>query len=187
MNFDVAVDLILKLEGGYVDDPRDSGGETKFGISKKAYPNEDIKNLTLQRAKEIYRADYWNPSGARVVDIAPKLALCVFDSAVNQGVSWASKALQGVLHVKQDGVIGPLTIAALNEAVKAFSENWVVAQFMAQRMIRYTQLSAWNTYAFGWSVRMFTVMLAIQPPAAQDDSARTRAIIAQLKKLVEEL
>jgi len=53
---------VLKREGGYVDDPTDRGGETKYGISKRSYPQLDIKNLTLEQALEIYRKDYWKPS-----------------------------------------------------------------------------------------------------------------------------
>ena len=54
-NFDSAFTIILGSEGGYVNDPRDSGGETKYGIAKKFYPNLDIKNLTVEQAKAIYK------------------------------------------------------------------------------------------------------------------------------------
>lgn len=186
MTFDDSVDLILKLEGGYVNDPHDSGGETKFGISKKSYPNEDIRNMTIVRAKEIYRSDYWNPTGARVEDVATKLATAIFDSAVNQGVRWASQALQGILHVRQDGVIGPMTRAALQEAINAHGENWVVTQFMAQRMLRYTQLTQWPRYGFGWSVRLFQVALALNreeqvTPSTTEDCSIYREALRQIQ------
>ena len=58
-NFLRAVKEVLKIEGGYVNNPNDRGGETKYGISKRAYPNVDIKNLTLDKAKQIYYNDYW--------------------------------------------------------------------------------------------------------------------------------
>ena len=57
--FDSAIDNVLHYEGGYVNDPLDPGGETKFGISKRSYPNLDIKNLSRNKAIEIYYKDYW--------------------------------------------------------------------------------------------------------------------------------
>ena len=57
--FDKAFEFTIGVEGGYVNDPSDPGGETKFGVSKKSYPNLDIKNLTITQAKEIYYKDYW--------------------------------------------------------------------------------------------------------------------------------
>ena len=59
MRFEDCIDKVLEHEGGYVNDPNDLGGETNFGVSKKAYPDLDIKNLTRDEAKEIYRKDYW--------------------------------------------------------------------------------------------------------------------------------
>jgi hypothetical protein len=62
-HFERAVAFVLRHEGGYVNDPRDPGGETKYGISKRAYPRLDIKGLTEADAKEIYRRDYWEKAG----------------------------------------------------------------------------------------------------------------------------
>jgi len=59
-NFDKVIDKVLINEGGYVNDPHDSGGETNFGISKRAYPNVNIKELTTAGAKSIYKKDYWD-------------------------------------------------------------------------------------------------------------------------------
>ncbi len=59
-NWEKAISFVLKWEGGYSNDPYDSGGETKYGISKRSYPNLDIKNLTLEQAKEIYKRNYWD-------------------------------------------------------------------------------------------------------------------------------
>ena len=53
--WDSAFDLLMLNEGGYVNNPNDPGGETKYGVSKKAYPDIDIENLTLEQAKKIYR------------------------------------------------------------------------------------------------------------------------------------
>ena len=63
MNFDAAFERLIGHEGGYTAGVGDPGGETKFGISKRSYPREDIKNLTLEQAKVIYRKDFWGAAG----------------------------------------------------------------------------------------------------------------------------
>mgnify|MGYP001593112728 CR=1 FL=1 len=88
-NFDRAIEFILKKEGGYVNDPQDPGGETNFGISKKAYPNLDIKNLTEGQAREIYKKDYWDKAGCEVM--AWPDCLIQLDTAVNMGVGRAKE------------------------------------------------------------------------------------------------
>lgn len=81
--FDAAFGIIVGIEGGLVDDPQDPGKLTKFGISKRRYPTEDVANLTLERAKFLYQRDYWNPHHC---DNLPwSEALLVFDSSVNGG------------------------------------------------------------------------------------------------------
>ena len=87
-NFDKAFDLLMELEGGFVDDSKDAGGATKYGISKRAYPDEDIKNLTPARAKELYLRDYWIP--AKCDDLSAPWDIVVFDTAVNMGVGTAT-------------------------------------------------------------------------------------------------
>ena len=92
-NFEKAMNFIFKWEGGYVNDGNDPGGETNYGISKRAYPNLDIKNLTKDEAKQIYYRDYWEKSGC--FDLPYPLDIVVLDTAVNLGVNRASRfALQ---------------------------------------------------------------------------------------------
>lgn len=80
-SFDRAFELTVGVEGGYVNDSHDPGGETKYGIAKMYHPNVDIKNLTLDQAKEIYLKEYWIPAGC---DNQPfPMDICLFDSAVN--------------------------------------------------------------------------------------------------------
>lgn len=86
-DFNSAFEIVVGIEGGYVNDPADPGGETKYGISKRFHPDLDIKNLTLEEAKDIYHSEYWLPSGA--ADLQQPMDLFVFDTAVNQGVSVA--------------------------------------------------------------------------------------------------
>lgn len=90
--FEKAVQKLLKTEGGYVNDPTDRGGATKFGISQRSYPNLDIANLTEADARAIYREDYWNALGAD--QLPSDVREAAFDAAVNQGIGWTRKALR---------------------------------------------------------------------------------------------
>lgn len=93
-NFKESLRFVLKWEGSYVNNPSDPGGETKWGISKRAYPDEDIANLTPERASEIYARDYWDACGCD--SIPYPLCVVVFDTAVNVGPGrakdWLRKA-----------------------------------------------------------------------------------------------
>jgi lysozyme family protein len=121
-HFEKAFHELIMIEGGYVNDPMDRGGETKYGISKKAYPHLDIKNLTLQDAKDIYLEDYWKASGSHHM-LKYDLALELFDTGVNMGQGIARRFLQEALNLMNrngrdfpdlevDGKIGPITISA---------------------------------------------------------------------------
>lgn len=88
LDFERCVAFVLEREGGYINDPSDSGGETKFGISKKNNPSENIKALTIERAKEIYKKRYWDQAGCESLDWP--MNLVVFDTAVNMGVGRAN-------------------------------------------------------------------------------------------------
>ncbi len=102
---------------GYVNDPTDTGGETKFGVAKNANPTIDIKTLTFADAKKVYYQKYWLKSSCdQIVDVNSKIAIAHFDAAVNHGVSRANKMLQTALGVVADGDIGPKTIAAIKNA-----------------------------------------------------------------------
>lgn len=94
MSFDQALQFVLEREGGYVNDPADPGGETNLGISKKAYPNIDIRNLTPELAGILYKRDYWDAAGCD--SLTPGMALVVFDTAVNCGVTRAKAWLATV-------------------------------------------------------------------------------------------
>jgi lysozyme family protein len=106
---------IIEAEGGEVNDPSDSGGHTKFGISKRSYPHVDIASLTRDRALDIYRTDYWSRAGCH--DLPAALALVVFDHAVLSGPRTAVAALQRAVLVTADGIVGPATIAAAKAAM----------------------------------------------------------------------
>lgn len=147
--FDKGLDFILAAEGGYVNDQYDPGGETKFGISKKAYPHLDIANITLEDARTIYYRDYWLQSGAKVSDISPELAMILFDTAVNMGTGTAVKFLQRTLRIKEDGIIGEETRAALERGNLEDIIQW----YMVNRILRYSELTTWSRYRRGWLKR----------------------------------
>lgn len=147
--FDEAFMFVVGSEGGYVNDPRDPGGETKYGISKRAFPNLDIARLTLDDAKTIYKTNYWNE--LRCDDLPPAVALVVFDAAVNAGVSASAKWLQAAVGAKQDGVVGPQTVAKARQAKTA---DLVIA-LLTQRNVHNAALRTWPVYANGWSSRLF--------------------------------
>ena len=114
MDFREAIEVILKHEGGYVNDPVDPGGETNMGISKRAYPDLDIKGLTKQSVREIYYKDYWLKG--KCPQVPDELRLIFFDMVVNMGKSRAVKILQKSVSAKGikttvDGGIGPQTIS----------------------------------------------------------------------------
>lgn len=148
MNFDAAFERLLGHEGGYVDNPRDPGGETKYGISRRSYPGEDIAGMTLERAKAIYRRDYWGPAGCDAVPDALRFDL--FDAAVNSGVPAAIRLLQRAVGEVQDGVLGPLTI----QAASSMPAPRIVARFNGARLAMLADLPAWPAFSRGWARRI---------------------------------
>lgn len=153
MTFDYAVAIIILHEGGdaITEDPDDPGGLTKYGISARAHPNVDIRGLTYSEAAAIYRRDYWDR--LRCGELPAGLDLAVFDCGVNQGVGFAAKALQRDAGATPDGIIGPLTLAAVRQRRPAK----LLTDFMARRIKRYASLPhAWK-FMRGWSRRAFDI------------------------------
>ncbi len=98
-NLRLSLAFTLKHEGGYVNNPNDRGGETNWGISKKNHPNEDIKNMTPERASDIYAQDYWMPAGCDALPY-PYCAV-VFDTAVLHGPGKATFWLKQAENIRQ--------------------------------------------------------------------------------------
>lgn len=97
---------------GYVNDPLDRGGETKFGVAKNANPDLNISSLTWEQAKAVYYKRYWLAGSCD--KLKPRIAVLHFDSCVNHGIRNASIFLQRAIGVPADGIIGPVTIAKAN-------------------------------------------------------------------------
>lgn len=148
--FEFAVDFVLLQEDGYVNDPRDPGGETKYGISKKAFPDLDIASLTVTQAKEIYRKQYWN--AVQADELPPGVGLMVFDLAVNAGVHRSIILLQRACKVAEDGVLGPLTLEAAKH-VDPMSLGAVRVEF-------YRALPTYAIYGHGWIRRTNEAVMA---------------------------
>ena len=148
MNFDDAFSRLINSEGGYTNNPADPGGETKFGISRRSYPNVDIANLTLEGAKEIYLRDFWNPIG----DAHPSIKFQAFDFAVNSGIQTAIRKLQAAIGVADDGHWGPISQAAADKT----SESDMIMLLLAERLDFMTRLKNWPDASRGWSRRIAT-------------------------------
>lgn len=148
MTFDIAFDRLLGHEGGYSLDPQDPGGETNWGISKRTYPHLNIKDLTREQAKAIYRRDFWDRiHGDEVYD---GVAFQAFDFAVNSGIFTAVRYLQRAVGVADDGHWGPVSRAA----VAAATEPDVIMWFCAERLDFMTRLQNWPHAGKGWARRI---------------------------------
>lgn len=153
MSFGRAFDLVIGHEGGLVDDPKDPGGITRFGISQRAYPGEDIPNLTLERAKQLYRRDYWD--AIKGDQLPEPLGLCLFDFAVNSGVSQAIRTLQRMLDVTVDGVLGPATLGR----ALAMDRTVLVTWLQAERLLLLTKLPTFERFGRGWTRRVISTAI----------------------------
>ena len=155
-SFDDIIEVVLHHEGGYVNDPKDPGGETNFGIAKRSHPDVDIKNLTKEGAKEIYYEDYWCAN--KVPYMPGDLKHIYFDMCVNQGRGRAVKILQRAANakgagLKVDGGMGPKTLAAMKDVeldrVRAYR-----VKYYADLVTRKPDL---EKFYFGWFRRALEV------------------------------
>ena len=139
---------ILGHEGGHTLGKGDPGGETKFGISRRAYPNLDIKNLTIEQAADIYIRDYLAPLKAD--KLPDSVIFQLLDFAINSGVDRAVVCLQRAVGAVEDGRMGPATVAA----VKRYTEAEVIMRLLAARLEFMTGLSVWPQFGKGWARRI---------------------------------
>lgn len=156
-NFDEAITKTLAKEGGsrYTEIANDKGGATKYGISQRAYPHIDIRNLTEQQARDIYKRDYWDRvCGDRIQSQA--VAENLFDTAVNMGPVTAAKLAQSTLNeilidgLIVDGVIGSCTIDALSRC----EDNVFLAAYTLAKVARYAHIcnkdKSQSKFLLGW-------------------------------------
>jgi lysozyme family protein len=138
---------ILGHEGGYSNDPKDPGGETNWGISKRSYPNVDIKNLTRDGAIAIYKRDFWAQCGQ---GLALGVMFQVLDASVNHGIGNAIRMLQRAVGVADDGHWGSVSITAY----MAMSVSDVLMLFLAERGEFMAKLKTFDTFGRGWTRRI---------------------------------
>lgn len=160
MNFDKAFETVIGHEGGFTINRADAGNwtggkvgvgkllGTKYGIAANTYPNEDIKNLTLDRAKQLYKRDFWDK--AKCDQLPNGLRFHVFDVSVNSGVSRGIKTLQQALDVGVDGLIGNQTI----NAAASQDQASILIRFYSFRIAFYTSLASFKDFGKGWMNRV---------------------------------
>ncbi len=159
MNFDEAFVRLLGHEGGYANDPRDPGGETMWGITRRVAVfngyTGPMREMTQQRAKAIYLATYWN--AAHIGSLPDELRFHVFDAAVNSGVGQAVRWMQRAVGAVDDGVVGPQTLGALS----AVSGTVVAARFTGHRLKFMTSLQTWPAFGRGWGNRIANNLMGV--------------------------
>jgi lysozyme family protein len=155
--FEHVIGKVIEHEGGYVNDPHDSGGETNFGISKRWFPDLDIKNLTKEDAINIYYNNYWIPG--KVDQLPNDIRSTYFDMCVNMGQSRATKILQQAINSKKsskidvDGRIGTQTISNADKVTKG--------RLQAYRCLYYGKIISkqpeQERFYYGWYKRAISV------------------------------
>ena len=151
-DFDKAFELLSGNEGGYVNNPKDPGGETNWGITKSVSVANgytgDMRTMPKETAKDIYKKMYWDKLQCDQLPFV--VAFQLFDAGVNHGNAQAVKFLQRALSVVDDGVIGAKTIAATN----SLEDLQIVMLFNAERIEFYTALKTFSTFGKGWIRRV---------------------------------
>ena len=156
MNFDLAFDALLGHEGGYVDNPKDPGGATRWGITERvARANGymgSMRELPVATAKQIARREYWD--AVKADQLPAQLRYAVFDAAYNSGPTQSIKWLQRALGVKDDGVLGTQTLLAALQSPADRTQ----AKMLGARLQFMTDLPVWNTFGKGWARRIAALL-----------------------------
>ena len=155
-NWQKCLEAILHHEGGYVNHPKDPGGETNLGVTKRVYEEwggtKDMKDLEVEDVEPIYKKNYWDR--VRAESLPSGLDLCVFDFGVNAGTGRAAKYLQTMIGTTADGGIGPNTLRALANYVESEGVEQTIRNYQAARQDYYESLSTFKTFGKGWTRRV---------------------------------
>lgn len=163
-NFKKCLQHVLQFEGGYVDHPSDPGGATNRGITRKTLarwrgispwwdlPKSAVRELAENESEAIYKQAYWATSAGR--HLPNGIDLAIFDFAVNSGPSRTAKALQKILNVPQDGIIGPMTLTALTRFSRRWGTHIVIKKICDHRRGFLRSLSTFKTFGRGWTKRV---------------------------------
>lgn len=153
-DFKECLDLVLKSEGGWVNNPKDPGGETNLGVTKAiweewvGHPVESLKNLTKDQVAPLYEQKYWRPCYGEVLPRG--LDFIVFSMGVNAGPGRAVKLLQSSIGCLPDGVIGPRTRGLIRDS----DITTLVAKFSEARREYYRSLKTFPIFGKGWLTRV---------------------------------
>jgi len=155
-NYDKCLETILHHEGGYVNHPKDPGGETNLGVTKRVYlehgGQKDMKDLLVEDVAPIYKKGYWDKMKGD--DLPGGLDLCVFDFGVNAGPGRAAKYLQTMIGTVADGGIGPNTLKAVAEYVEKHGIEKSIENYQEARQSYYEKLDTFGTFGRGWTRRV---------------------------------
>ena len=160
-NWKKSFEMMLASEGGYVNHPSDPGGMTNLGVTKRVWEewtgresNEaEMRALTPELVETLYKVRFWD--ACRCDEMPSGIDYLVFDFAVNAGPGRSAKILQAAVGVPADGVIGPVTLAA----VKDIPENELVEKFSQAKEDFYRSLNTFETFGKGWLNRVAAVKI----------------------------
>jgi len=155
-NFNESLAHVLKHEGGFVNHPKDPGGATNLGCTKRVWEEwvghevtvDDIRSLTVADVTPLYKKKYWD--AVRGDDLPRGVDFAVFDLAINSGTGRASKLLQRAVGVAADGAIGPATLAA----VASINPRELATKVCEARLAFLQGLPTWETFGKGWGRRV---------------------------------
>ena len=158
-NWEKSLEVILHHEGGYVNHPKDPGGETNMGVTKRVYEDfggtKDMKDLTHEDVEPIYKKNYWDR--VKGDDLPDGLDLMIFDFAVNAGTGRAAKFIQKLVNTTVDGGIGPNTLGKIKEYVITYGIEETISSYALMRQNYYESLSTFDTFGRGWTRRVSEV------------------------------
>lgn len=174
--FQRCIQFVVREEGGFVNDPKDPGGATKYGISMRSHRTDigdldrdgdidadDVKLLTVDQAIDIYADEYW--SGIRGEELPEPMALALLDTAVNCGIGRAIRLLQRAVGLKEDGIFGPATLSQ----AKTFGS---ATKLLQERRRFYRSLPGFARYGNGWTARVSRLAFAMDAAMRREVSAR---------------
>lgn len=158
-NFEQCLALVLKHEGGFVNHPKDPGGMTNLGVTKRVWeewvghPVDEaaMRALTVQNVAPLYKKNYWDKIKGDQLPMGVDYAC--FDLAVNSGVGRAAKILQQAVGVSADGAIGPATLDAVAKA----NARDLATEICDLRLNFLQSLPTWATFGRGWGRRVSEV------------------------------
>lgn len=180
-NFDACMAEVFRHEGGFVNHPRDPGGATNLGVTHatlrawrgRPVSVEDVRNLSRDEAKAIYRARYWD--AVRGDELPVGLDLVTFDPAVNSGPARGARWLQKALGVTADGRVGPITVDAAQQAAPVAT----IKDACKRRMGFLRGLRTWDAFGRGWSRRVASVEAVSVRMAVEALGEQPREVLVQ--------